>query len=200
MDYHPFSSGWRVSAGTRYVDIELQGVAKSGMSFGGVSYSANEIGNVTATIRNGNTVAPYLGFGYNLSHFSTDGAGFKLGVDIGAMYIGEPDVTIKTAITPTNPKLFSGRLVGSLFHQRQPTKLSLLPGRHAFCAFQLLMNAGEKVWALGYSGSARSIRPCGRRPLRARRPLRTPLRPRRGRGTHSRCRAAPRAGPRARLR
>ena len=103
MDYHPFSSGWRVSAGTRYVDIELQGVAKSGMSFGGVSYSANEIGNVTATIRNGNPVAPYLGFGYNSSHFSTDGAGFKLGVDIGAMYIGEPDVTIKTAITPTNP-------------------------------------------------------------------------------------------------
>ena len=58
------------------------------------------IGKVTATIRNGNPVAPYVGFGYNSSHFSSDGSGFKLGFDIGAMYIGEPDVTIRTALTP----------------------------------------------------------------------------------------------------
>ena len=107
LDYHPFSSGWRVSAGARYVDIELQGVAKNGMSFGGVSYSAGDVGNVTATIRNGNPVAPYLGFGYNSSHFSTDGWGFKLGFDLGAMYIGEPDVSIRTAITPASPTFTS---------------------------------------------------------------------------------------------
>ena len=69
LDYHPFSSGWRLSAGARYADIELEGVAKNGMSFGGVSYSAADVGNVTATIRNGNPVAPYLGFGYELVAF-----------------------------------------------------------------------------------------------------------------------------------
>ncbi len=107
LDYHPFSSGWRLSAGARYVDIELEGVAKNGMSFGGVSYSASEVGNVTATIRNGNSVAPYLGFGYDSSHFSADGWGLKLGFDIGAMYIGEPDVSITTAKTPPIPAFAS---------------------------------------------------------------------------------------------
>ncbi len=58
---------------------------------------------MTATIRNGSPVAPYLGFGYDSSHFSIDGWGFKLGVDLGAMYIGEPDVSIRTARTPDYP-------------------------------------------------------------------------------------------------
>ena len=107
LDYHPFSSGWRLSAGARYVDIDLQGVAKNGMSLGGVSYTADQVGNVTATVRNGNPVAPYLGFGYDSSHFSTDGSGFKLGFDIGAMYIGEPDVSITTARTPASPTFTS---------------------------------------------------------------------------------------------
>ncbi len=107
LDYHPFSSGWRLSAGARYADIELQGVAKNGMSFGAVSYSATDVGNVTATIRNGNPVAPYVGFGYDSSHFSTDGWGFKLGFDLGAMYIGEPDVSIRTAKTPLIPTFTS---------------------------------------------------------------------------------------------
>jgi hypothetical protein len=107
LDFHPFSSGWRASAGVRYVDIELQGVARNGMEFGGISYSAGEIGKVTATVRNGNPAAPYFGIGYDSSHFSNDGSGFKLGVDIGAMYIGEPDVTIRTAITPASPTFAS---------------------------------------------------------------------------------------------
>ncbi len=107
LDYHPFGNGWRLSGGARYVDLELQGVAKNGLSLDGFSYSASQVGNVTATIRNGNSVAPYLGFGYDSSHFSTDGWGLKLGIDIGAMYIGEPDVSITTAKIPTVPAFAS---------------------------------------------------------------------------------------------
>jgi hypothetical protein len=48
-------------------------------------------------VRSNNPAAPYLGFGYDSSHFFKEGAEFNLGLDIGALYTGEPDVTLTTS-------------------------------------------------------------------------------------------------------
>ncbi len=105
LDYHPFGNGWRASVGLRYVDIEIKGVTSSAVKFNGVEYGAAEIGRATATVRNSNNAAPYLGFGYDALVYSGAGWGCNLGFDIGALYIGEPDVTITTSIPVTSPTL-----------------------------------------------------------------------------------------------
>lgn len=113
LDYHPFGNGWRGSVGVRYVDIELKGVAANGIQFDGSWYSTSEVGKVTATVHNSNPVAPYLGFGYDATVYSSDNWGVNLGFDLGAMYIGEPNVSVKTAITPPYPYFASDVAAGT---------------------------------------------------------------------------------------
>jgi hypothetical protein len=97
VDVHPFQNGWRLSAGGRYVDVEFAGSYTGNITLNGVDY--NNIGTTRISVKNGNTIAPYLGFGYDSSHFSKDGSGFHLGIDLGAVYLGDPDVSIKTTGT-----------------------------------------------------------------------------------------------------
>lgn len=99
LDYHPFRSGWRISGGVKYVDVKLDAGFTGGMTLGDTEYTADEIGTVTASVRNSNQAAPYVGFGYDASHFSGDGYGVKFGIDVGTLYVGDPDVSIKTTKT-----------------------------------------------------------------------------------------------------
>lgn len=96
LDYHPFRSGWRLSAGMRYVDVKFKEVDTDGADIGGTRYTAAAVGTVRTSVHNANSAAPYIGFGYDASHFNANGAGFKLGIDIGALYAGDPDVNITT--------------------------------------------------------------------------------------------------------
>lgn len=96
FDYHPFRSGWRLSAGVRYIDVEFKEVDTDGAEIGGTNYLAASVGTVRTSVHNANSAAPYIGFGYDASHFSSNGAGFRLGIDIGALYAGDPDVKITT--------------------------------------------------------------------------------------------------------
>lgn len=99
LDIHPFQSGWRVSTGLRYVDVGYKEVASTGIRLGDNRYQADQVGTATISVRNSNPAAPYIGFGYDSSHFSQDGSGFKLGIDLGALYAGNPDVSITTTQT-----------------------------------------------------------------------------------------------------
>lgn len=106
VDWHPFGSGWRLSAGARYVDLVLNsddpnnsnngfGVPQ-GTSIGLNRYTLAQVGAIHTNIKNKNSAAPYLGLGYDAAHFSRDGVGFSLGFDIGALYAGDPEVKITT--------------------------------------------------------------------------------------------------------
>jgi hypothetical protein len=97
IDIHPLNNGWRLSAGGRYVDVEFAGSYTGAIELNGVEYS--DIGTTKISIKNGNTFAPYLGFGFDSSHFSKEGSGFHLGIDLGAIYLGDPSVSIKTTKT-----------------------------------------------------------------------------------------------------
>lgn len=96
LDLHPFRSGWRLSAGLRYTDVNFKAESTDGLDLGVTNYTSEQIGTARTSVHNTNPAAPYIGFGYDTSHFSEDGAGFKLGVDIGALYVGKPDVSITT--------------------------------------------------------------------------------------------------------
>lgn len=99
IDFHPFKTGWRISGGARYVDEIFQGNSNEieTVHLGDHDYTMDQIGSLNASIGNKNTLAPYLGFGFDSSHFSQDGSGFRIGLDLGAFYTGTPDVKITTA-------------------------------------------------------------------------------------------------------
>jgi hypothetical protein len=100
VDWHPFRSGWRVSAGVRYVDLEFKSDDTNsslvGKSIGQHNYTFAQVGGIHTTVKNKNMAAPYIGIGYDAAHFSRDGVGFSLGFDAGALYAGDPDVKITT--------------------------------------------------------------------------------------------------------
>jgi hypothetical protein len=99
VDIHPFKSGWRLSAGLRYTDLEAKDVTNASVKIGNTTYSSNDIGSAKFSIKNSNPAAPYIGFGYDSSHFTDEGAGFKLGFELGALYAGDPSVSVTTEKT-----------------------------------------------------------------------------------------------------
>jgi len=93
-DLHPFGGGLRLSAGLRYIDLNFEGSANytARYSIGNGTYLSSEIGDVTITNRI-DTVAPYLGVGYDSTHFDS---ALSFGIDIGALYVGDSDVDLTT--------------------------------------------------------------------------------------------------------
>ncbi len=97
VDYHPFTSGFRLTTGAMLNNSELRGTAVAGDQ-------TIEIGNYTSTqgadlradvIITFPKTAPYLGIGYDSSRYSK--SGFSFTYDLGVMFQGEP--TAKVALS-----------------------------------------------------------------------------------------------------
>ena len=96
LDLHPFENAFRVSGGARYFEYEIRGMATVNETDGGVS-TPNKY-RIEAT--NSNPLAPYLGFGFDSSHFSGGKYEFKLGLDLGVIYSGRPSVSVNNLTNP----------------------------------------------------------------------------------------------------
>lgn len=93
-DLHPFGNGFRVSAGFRYLYVDFSGEAAHSATYniGGDTYLQADIGDLNAS-KNINTVAPYVGLGFDSTHYGT---ALSFGVDIGALYIGDEGTRLTT--------------------------------------------------------------------------------------------------------
>jgi hypothetical protein len=107
LDWHPVRSGWRLTAGLRYVDLQFKSVDQSGRDIGKGRYTVEQVGAVRTTISNSSPASPYFGFGYDAAHFTRGSTSFSLGFDIGALYSGQPEVKIKTDKTPGGTNIAS---------------------------------------------------------------------------------------------
>ncbi len=97
IDYHPFQSGFRLTAGAMLNNSELRGTAIAGDQ-------TIEIGNYTSTqgadlqadvsITFPKT-APYLGIGYDSSRYSKSGLSFTY--DLGIMFQGAPTASVEVS-------------------------------------------------------------------------------------------------------
>jgi hypothetical protein len=96
LDWHPFMSGWRLTGGFYYVDLELESRPTQGATLNGTTYSAADVGTVRTRVNNAHSISPYLGFGYDSAAVNYGGASLALGIDIGAIYTGDPNVRITT--------------------------------------------------------------------------------------------------------
>lgn len=97
-DWHPFENGFRLSGGVRYVNAEFTGsISGADVTINGNSYSPAEYGVYSISARNGNALGPYLGLGWDSAHFSRNN--FSMSIDIGAIYMGDPDISLSTTGT-----------------------------------------------------------------------------------------------------
>ncbi|THB63412.1 MAG: hypothetical protein D6B27_12240 [Gammaproteobacteria bacterium] len=92
-DWHPFSNGFRLSAGIfiNNSEISLDSSDATTYTINGVEYTAAEAGSISGKI-DFNTVAPYLGIGWgNALNKKSD---INISADLGIGFIGSPKVDI----------------------------------------------------------------------------------------------------------
>lgn len=103
VDYYPFDTSFRLSAGAYYNNNAFSGVAKpSGavtIEINGVEYSDSDVGQLDAEVTF-NKVSPYIGMGWG-NNVTEKGWGFTF--DLGVMYHGAPDADLD--VTINNPML-----------------------------------------------------------------------------------------------
>ncbi len=95
VDYHPFKGGFRLTGGAMFNGNNFEGNANYGVSIdiGGTTYTAADVGVVTTDIEF-DSFAPYVGIGWDTT-FGDEG-GFGFSCDVGALFQGEPDVSLST--------------------------------------------------------------------------------------------------------
>lgn len=95
LDYYPFGTGLRLSAGMRFgeSEVRVRGRSTSSVSIGGRSYAGEDIGTVSGRA-SFNSVAPYVGIGYGTAFF---GGRVPVSLDVGATYIGSADVRLSAS-------------------------------------------------------------------------------------------------------
>ena len=93
-NYLPFENGFRITAGAYFGNNEANGVASgSGQSvnIGDNNYILAPGDRLNGTVAY-NQFAPYLGIGWDFEFGDT--SAFVFGVDLGVLYLGEPDTTV----------------------------------------------------------------------------------------------------------
>jgi hypothetical protein len=93
-DFHPFAGNFRITAGILINGNEIKGKAKGQGTYeiGDMVYTAAQIGELKGKI-DFNTIAPYLGLGWDFG-FKKE-KGFTFTFDVGVVYQGKPDVDLK---------------------------------------------------------------------------------------------------------
>ncbi len=97
LDWHPFEeSGFRLSAGLGYNGnkIKATGSAKRGARINGVSYTAAEIGSVSAEVKLGNSMGGLVTIGYDSSFINNGPLSFNM--EAGVMYTGTAKLTVSS--------------------------------------------------------------------------------------------------------
>jgi len=91
VDWHPFSGGFRTTAGVLFNNNKLDMTAKSAVSYdiGGTTYTSAEIGTFGGTV-SFNDVAPYVGIGWG--NAVEQGQRLTFALDVGVLMQGSPKV------------------------------------------------------------------------------------------------------------
>ena len=96
LDWHPMGGGFRVTVGAIFANPDM--TAEVGMSrtgrymIGSHNYPGVVLGGLDAEV-DLPTVAPYVGVGY--SDFFSPSQHWSFSLDVGVIYWGKPDVTIR---------------------------------------------------------------------------------------------------------
>lgn len=105
LDWHVFDGGFRLSLGAvekgPKIDVKGTPASNNTYEFNGHTYTAAQIGSATGTIKMGDSVAPYLGFGWGNTVDDADRVTFLF--DVGAIHTGSPKAELNFTCNPSIP-------------------------------------------------------------------------------------------------
>jgi len=96
VDWYPGLGGFRVSGGVRVNgnSVDLTAQLSQTVNLGGTAYSPSQVGRLSGSA-DFNRFAPYLGVGWQ---GAVMGGRMLVGLDLGALYQGKPDVRLTSSI------------------------------------------------------------------------------------------------------
>ncbi|MBW2257799.1 MAG: hypothetical protein JRI25_24800 [Deltaproteobacteria bacterium] len=108
IDLFPGGGSFRISGGVlfRPDDIELDGIPIGPVDIGGTTYTVEQVGSIVGTIGSSSEIAPFVTIGWG-KHTSS---GFGLFLDIGAAYLGDPEVDAQATGTFAEDDAFNDHL------------------------------------------------------------------------------------------
>src|SRR5690348_15322084 len=101
LDWYVFQGAFHLTAGVAGNDTKLDVVGQPNQStytINGTTYSSSQIGSLTGELKFGNSVSPYVGFGWGNPAGENGHVHFLF--DIGAIYGGTPSVTLTAQCGP----------------------------------------------------------------------------------------------------
>lgn len=117
LDWYPFASNFRISAGPMYNGnkLGLTGKPTGGTyTINGATYQASDIGTLDGTV-DFKKFAPYAGIGYG----RPIGSGLSLTFDFGVVFQGSPQATLTATCGPTAPPGTCSQLQSDVAAQQQ---------------------------------------------------------------------------------
>ncbi len=105
LDWHVFNGGFRLSLGAVQkgpkIDVKAVPSASATYEINDRVYTAAQIGSLTGTVKIGDSVAPYVGFGWGNTVDKEDRVTFLF--DIGAINTGSPTAELNVTCGATVP-------------------------------------------------------------------------------------------------
>jgi hypothetical protein len=104
LDWYVFNGGFHLTAGVAGNDTKLDVVgqpSQGSYTINGTTYTSSQLGSLTGELKFGDSVSPYVGFGWG-NPTGEDGR-FHFLFDVGAIYGGTPSVTLTAECGPAAP-------------------------------------------------------------------------------------------------
>ena len=104
LDWYVFSGAFHLTAGVAGNDTKLNVVGQPNQStytINGNTYTSSQLGSLTGQLKFGNSVSPYVGFGWGNPAGENGHVHFLF--DVGAIYGGTPSVTLTAVCGPAAP-------------------------------------------------------------------------------------------------
>ena len=104
LDWYVFNGGFHLTAGVAGNGTKLDVVgqpSQGSYTINGTTYSSSQLGSLTGELKFGNSVSPYVGFGWG--NPTGEDSRFHFLFDVGAIYGGTPSVTLTAQCGPAAP-------------------------------------------------------------------------------------------------
>lgn len=104
IDWYVLRGGFHLTAGVAGNDTTLDVVGRPSQGFytiNGATYSGSQLGSLSGELKSGNSVSPYVGFGWG--NPAGEGGRVHFLLDVGAIYGGTPDVSLTAQCGPAAP-------------------------------------------------------------------------------------------------
>jgi hypothetical protein len=143
LDWYPFEGVFHLTGGVAANDTKLDVVGQPSAgtyTINGNTYTRSQIGSLTGQLKFGNSVAPYVGFGWGNPTGANGHIHFLL--DIGAIYGGTPSVSLTAQCGSAAP---SGSPVCDQAQANVATEQQKLRNKADFLRWYPVLNLGVAV-------------------------------------------------------